>query len=148
MAFTTGNGASFALAALSGGATPPASVGRIVSLGSIDGEVVEIEDNDLGSTLQKWCAGDIKKLSALTLGVVFDADVHLDIALSKCGIPYLGTLTFPLPAGQSTPANLAGSGFFQKASSGDFANDARTEGELMWRFDNQDTVLAFTASAA
>lgn len=145
----TGNGTTFAITALGGGATPPASaVGRVISIGDFKGNIEEIEDDDLASTVKKYIAGDLVDFSQLQIQVVFDPDVHMLLAMSHCGVSYLGTLTFPLPDDMATPANLAGSGFIVESGMDGLENNSRSEGALVWRFDNQDTALAFTAAAA
>jgi len=142
----TGNGATFALTTISGGATAPSGIGRVVSISElvISGEA--IPDPDLTTTLMKYLPGDIKSIDSLTLQVAFDEDTHTSLMVSNLLIPYDGTLTFPLQSGDSTAANLDGSGFFTSIGTGSLENDTRSEATLVWQYDNQDTVLAYNAS--
>lgn len=145
----TGNGTTFALTAVSGGATPPTTIGSVISIGGWNPMLTEIEDNDITSTgLVEYCPGDLITHEPIDIAIKLDPDVQMPILLTKLGILYIGTLTFSLPAGKVTGASLTGSGYLVGPGWDGIANNERSEGTMKWRWDNKGTALAFTASSA
>lgn len=145
----TGNGATFSLANGPNGEVAPGSIGRLISVDGFDVTATAIEDDDLAtSTLMKYCFAKIKGHTPLQLGVVFDPDVHMSIMLGKVGLVLTATLGFPLPAGQSTPGSLTGTGAIISAPIGQLINNERSETTIEWQFDAATTPPAYTASAA
>lgn len=143
----TGNGATFALSAIAGGATPPTSVGRVISIPEREEMLPVIDDDDLASTAAEKCPGDFDENAPQDIGVVFDPDTYKELKAAR-GTPFIGTLTYPLQAGQSTPASETGSGFLIGGSRGQMVNNERTEGMIRWVWDNKSTPKTETASVA
>lgn len=139
----TGNGSTFAL---SGGTDPPASIGRIVSIEVGGMSIEDVEDDSLAEAVIKYLPGDTQSTDDVSITLAFDPDVQAPIMLGELGVIRTGTLTFPLPAGGTTPANLAGSGYLKTVGGGNLANNERSESEMVFKFDQNGTPLAFTAS--
>ena len=105
--------------------------------------VPERDVTHMGTTdYREFIQGDLKTPPELTIEFLLDPDVQPPIGSAAQTI----TLTFKTPAGQSTPANLAGTGFVREWSlSG--TNEEEHTGSMTIRFDGQ-TGPTWTASAA
>lgn len=142
----TGNGATFVIT----GTGAPASIGRVTSIGGISFTGEDFEDVDLATEdLAEYGQPDFLGYDAITLGLVFDPNVHVPIIVGASASQdklLVGTLTFQQHSSESVPASLTGSGFITGLELGDQSNNARVEGSLTWRWDNKGTPIAFTAS--
>ena len=143
----TGNGSTFGLA--DGPVeTAPSGIGRLLSASGFSAEITDIEDSDLSTTdFTEYCPGDFAGHEPITYGVATEPNTQGGLAFNNLGKVYVGTHTFKLQPGQTTPASITGSGYLMKSDLGDGQNNERMEGEVVWRFDNKSTPIAFTPAA-
>lgn len=144
----TGNGTTFALGDAAGN-TAPAAIGRLVkSLGRGD-PITVIDDDDAASTgPMKKCAGDTSENPVQDYEMVFDPDIHEGDLVPLKGVTLMGTHTYPVPEGRTTPASKTGTGFIVDVEVMEQSNNERTIAKLSWQWNNNQTPIAFTKSVA
>lgn len=94
------------------------------------------------ATNEAMMPGDLRALGPVTLRILFQGSQ---------GLPAHGsasetiTITHPTAAGNSTPANLAGTGFIFHTKYPEFQTNTMQEGEIQFQFDG--TTLTFTPAS-
>lgn len=102
-----------------------------------------IETTWLGSGAKKtFMPGDVSDEGEVTIPFQFDAEA----ALPTKGTVQTLTLTFPTATGQTTPANLAGTGFITNVTRPNLQTGQLQTGQLTFKF-NGLTGPTFTAAS-
>lgn len=137
----TGNSATLTLA--TSGFT-----GSIIEIGGSEEARAALEDSHLGTTVHKTYVPD-----DLIEPGEFTGRYYVDGATSaSTGLPSLtaaaetATITYPLKTGQSTPATLAGTGFFIRKKHPDVKNGELMVGEFTFKWDG-NTSPTYTAGS-
>lgn len=132
----TGNGATFVLATTGGSfAIEKISVGE-ESVNLLDASVLATTDYML------TISAALKTTPELVIDVVFATGAALP---NPGSAPETGTLTFPTRSGESTAANIAGTGFVSARKYPDMANSEIQKAQFKFKYDG-DTGPTFTAS--
>lgn len=129
----TGNGSQLTL---SGGWT-----GRLLQIDPFVERLAEFDDTAIDDTgYQRFCTGVIKEHDQVTFQYFFDPDVPLTLTSAAVGETI--TIDFPLPiaGGNTTAANLAGTGWIVEAGSPTLSNNERMIGTGTIRFKGSDLV--------
>jgi hypothetical protein len=112
-----------------------------IDLGTV--ELPEIETSYLGTTGEMtFMPGDLINGGEVTLPCQFDNEA----ALPALGTVETLTVTFPAGAGQTTPANLAGTGFIKSVKRPNLQTGQLQDGQIVFKFDGL-TGPTFTAGS-
>lgn len=115
----------------------------VTGIGIEGQERVAIETSHFGTTgFKEYIAAKLVEPGEITLEVQFDPDDIPPIS----GAAETLTITFPLPTGQSTAANVAGTGFVTSWSASLEDQDGLMTAEVTFKWDGL-TGPTFTASA-
>lgn len=134
----TGNGATFTLSVTGGSyAITKISIGEIT---------VDFQDVSTLSSqdFEEMIANALKKAPEVTIDFVFNTTSST--LPDPASAAETGTVTFPLRTGETTAANLAGTGQVSGLKYPDFANGEVQNGQFKFKY-NGDTGPAFTAAA-
>lgn len=129
------NGATFTLSS--------GSVGTVVSLDPPEETLVDVPDDSLGTTdFHEYVPGKVADTSPLRCVAVFAAGTLPALG----GTAVTGTLTYPLNTGQSTAANYAGTGYFNRRKIQELTHENRVLVEFDFRYDGK-TGPTYTAGS-
>lgn len=116
--------------------------GKITKINGSEFSREALPDDDLSTTENKtFVPAVLAEAGEFEIEFYFDPDVRPDHTAPAETI----TITFPLPSGKTTAANVAGTGFITKVSSADLENNALMIGKATIRWDGK-TGPAWTAS--
>ena len=131
-----GNGATFVLSS--------GSVGTVISLDPPEETLIDVPDDNLGTTDQhEFVPGEVAETTPLSGVAVFEGGTLPALG----GTPVTGTLTYPLGTGQATGANYAGTGYFNRRKVTELTLDGRVLLEFAFKYDGK-TGPTYTAGSA
>ena len=134
---TTGNGATLVFT------TSSTFTPAVVSIDGLEETLAALQDSTL-ATLghHTMIPADLIEIAPFTVAIRWDNDAA---QIPPLGVAEIITLTYPTLSGESTPADLAGTGFITSRTTPSLANDEISEGSITIQFDGK-TAPAFTAA--
>lgn len=133
----TGNGATFVL-----GTTSLTLAVESIQIGEITIDMLDV--SVLGTTdFMIEIASDLKRAPEVTVNFVFVTTATAPVVGSAA---QTGTLTFPLRSGESTAANLAGTGVITSFKLPDLQNGVVQKGSMKFKYDG-DTGPTYTVAS-
>lgn len=94
--------------------------------------IADIETTWLGSGAKKtYVPGDVSEEGEVTIPFQFDSEA----AMPTKGTVQTLTITWPTLTGQTTPANLAGTGYIKSVTPPNFQTDQLQTGEIVFKWN-------------
>ena len=107
---------------------------QYITIGAFEQEREVLDDSHLGTTGNATKQpGDLVEPGSFDCEIWYDPDEQPPIS----AVPETITKTYPLPSGQSTPANTAGSGFVSKWGDAELQNNGLMRANMTVQWDGK-----------